>query len=184
MTDVTKQQDREHSRLHHRTASVLPASLNALTGARMLRARNARGRARAIRRPQGHGIGRALSVRHGSVWKVSPGWARLARHRPRAVAMYGRMSYNGGMGKTERIELRISAEDKDAITAAAAMEHTTTTEFVRHAVLDRVQHVQARSDRTLMPAEQFDALVTALDIADDVPNLARAFARPRRFVAR
>jgi len=94
------------------------------------------------------------------------------------------MSYNGGMSKTERIELRVSAEDKDAIAAAAAMEHTTTTEFVRHAVLDRAQHVQARSDRTLMPAEQFDGLVAALEMADDTPNLAQAFARPRRFVQR
>ena len=86
------------------------------------------------------------------------------------------------MSKTERIELRVSAVDKDAITVAAAMEQTTITEFVRHAVLDRAQHVQARADRTLMPAEQFDALVGALDIADDTPNLARAFARSRRFV--
>lgn len=86
------------------------------------------------------------------------------------------------MSKTERIELRVTREDKEAIATAAAMEHTTTTEFVRHAVLDRAQHVQARSDRTLMPAQQFDALVAALDVADDAPSLARAFARRRRFV--
>lgn len=85
------------------------------------------------------------------------------------------------MSKTERIELRVSAEDKDAIAAVASMEHTTTTEFVRHAVLDRVQHVRARADRTLMPAEQFDALVAALDLPDDTQNLARAFAHTRRF---
>ncbi len=97
---------------------------------------------------------------------------------------YGQLSYNGVMSKTERIELRVSVEDKDAITAAAAMEHTTTTEFVRYAVLDRAQRVQARSDRTLMPAEQFDALVAALDVVDDAPNLAKAFARQRRFVQR
>lgn len=48
------------------------------------------------------------------------------------------------MSKTERIELRVSADDKEAIAAAAAMEHTTTTEFVRDAVLDRAQHVRAR----------------------------------------
>ena len=88
------------------------------------------------------------------------------------------------MSKTERIELRVSAEDKEAIAAAAAMEQTTTTEFVRDAVLGRAQHVQARSDRTLMPAEQFDALVTALDVADDTPSLARALARERRFAQR
>ena len=88
------------------------------------------------------------------------------------------------MSKTERIELRVTAEDKDIISAAAAMEHTTTTEFVREAVLERAQRVQARGDRTLMPAEQFDALVAALDAPDETPNLARAFAHKRRFVQR
>jgi uncharacterized protein (DUF1778 family) len=41
--------------------------------------------------------------------------------------------------------------------------------------------VQARSDRTLMPAAQFDALVAALDVPDDAPALARALARARAF---
>lgn len=89
-----------------------------------------------------------------------------------------------GMSKSERIEVRVSADDKDAIAAAAAAAHTTTTEFVRDAVLDRAQHVRARADRTLMPTDQFDALVAALDVADDTPSLARAFARKRRFVQR
>lgn len=89
-----------------------------------------------------------------------------------------------GMSKTERIEVRVSADDKHAIAAAAAMEHTTTTEFVRDTVLERARHVQARADRTLMAAEQFDALVAALDVVDDTPNLAQAFARKRRFSQR
>lgn len=88
------------------------------------------------------------------------------------------------MSKTERLELRVSADDKDVIAAAAAMERTTTTEFVRDAVLDRAEHVRARADRTLMPTGQFDALVAALDVPDDTPNLARAFARTRRFIQR
>ncbi|MGH3502234.1 MAG: DUF1778 domain-containing protein [Nocardioidaceae bacterium] len=88
------------------------------------------------------------------------------------------------MSKTQRIELRVSVDDKDSIAAAAAMEQTTTTEFVRDAVLGRVQHVRGRADRTLMPAEQFDALVAALDVADDTPSLARAFAQKRRFIQR
>jgi uncharacterized protein (DUF1778 family) len=88
------------------------------------------------------------------------------------------------MSKEERIELRVSTDDKNAIAAAAAMEHTTTTAFVREAVLDRTEHVRARTERTLMPAEQFDTLVAALDVPDDAPNLARALARKRRFVQR
>lgn len=88
------------------------------------------------------------------------------------------------MAKTDRIELRVSADDKAAILAAADLERTTATEFVRGAVLDRVRHLQARGDRTLMPAEQFDALVAALDVPEDAPTLTRAFARDRRFVQR
>lgn len=98
--------------------------------------------------------------------------------------MYGCLSYSEGMSKSERIELRVSTDDKDAITAAAEMEHTTTTDFVREAVLDRAQHVRARADRTLMPAEQFDALVASLDEPDDTPNLARTFAHKRGFTHR
>jgi uncharacterized protein (DUF1778 family) len=86
------------------------------------------------------------------------------------------------VSRTERIELRVSADDKAAIAAAAAAEQVTTTDFVRDAVLDRVQHLRARADRTLMPAAQFDALVASLETADETPNLARAFARRRRFV--
>lgn len=88
------------------------------------------------------------------------------------------------MSKTERIELRVSVDDKESIAAAAAMERTTPTEFVRSAVLGRVEHVRGRTERTLMSAEQFDALVDALDVADDTPNLRRAFAQQRRFVQR
>jgi uncharacterized protein (DUF1778 family) len=85
------------------------------------------------------------------------------------------------MSRTERIELRVSADDKAVIAAAAAMEQVTTTDFVRDAVLDRVQHVRAGADRTLMLGAQFDALVASLDVADETRNLARAFASRRRF---
>ncbi|MGQ0464363.1 MAG: type II toxin -antitoxin system TacA 1-like antitoxin [Sporichthyaceae bacterium] len=86
------------------------------------------------------------------------------------------------MSRSERIELRVSPDDKAAIAAAAALEQVTATDFVRDAVLDRVAHVRARAERTLMPAAQFDALLASLDAADDTPILARAFAKRRRFV--
>jgi uncharacterized protein (DUF1778 family) len=94
------------------------------------------------------------------------------------------LSYNEVVSKTERIELRVTAADKDAIASAAELEEVSTTDFVRRAVLDRVAYVRARSERTLMPAEQFDALVASLDVPDETPNLARAFAHKRRFIQR
>lgn len=86
--------------------------------------------------------------------------------------------------KTERIELRVSPEDKAAIAAAAELEHISTTDFMRGAILDRTQVVRARSDQTLMPAAQFDALIESLNEPDDSPALARAFAHKRRFARR
>lgn len=88
------------------------------------------------------------------------------------------------MTRSERIELRVTADDKSVIAQAAALEQVTTTEFVRAAVLDRVRYISARADRTLMPAEQFDSLIAALDAPDDVPALAGAFAREPRFAQR
>lgn len=88
------------------------------------------------------------------------------------------------MSKTERVELRISPDDKSAIAEAAAMERISPTEFMRQAILDRAQRLHARADRTFMPAEQFDALVASLDVPEATPNLARAFAHKRRFVQR
>lgn len=88
------------------------------------------------------------------------------------------------MSKTERVELRLSPDDKTAINEAAAMEQTSPTEFMRQAVLDRAQRVHVRAERTLMPAEQFDALLASLDVPDKAPSLARAFAHKRRFVQR
>ena len=60
-----------------------------------------------------------------------------------------------GMSKTERIEVRVSADDKHAIAAAAAMEHTTTTEFVRVAVLE------ARGDAPRGGTGSFGAITNA-----------------------
>jgi uncharacterized protein (DUF1778 family) len=42
--------------------------------------------------------------------------------------------------------------------------------------------VLASPDVTLMPAEQFDELIAALDEPDEIPALRQAAARPRRYV--
>lgn len=83
--------------------------------------------------------------------------------------------------KTERIEIRVAAQMHDQILAAAEMVNETTSEFMRNAALDRADKILALSSRTLMPAEQFDALIESLDIADEAPNLAELAAEPRRF---
>lgn len=87
--------------------------------------------------------------------------------------------------KTERMELRVSEADKTAIAEAAALENTTPSEFARHAALEAAHRLHARASvTTLMPADQFDALIESLDVPDHAPHLARAFAHKRRFTQR
>ncbi|WP_067863904.1 type II toxin-antitoxin system TacA family antitoxin [Nocardia shimofusensis] len=86
--------------------------------------------------------------------------------------------------KTERFEIRLAAEGRDQIEEAAGAVGETLTEFVRNAAIQRADRVLALSSRTLMPAEQFDAMLESLDVADEAPTLAAVVARPRRFVRR
>jgi uncharacterized protein (DUF1778 family) len=86
--------------------------------------------------------------------------------------------------KTERVEVRIARQTHDQIRAAAEKVNETTSEFMRIAALDRAEKILALSSRTLMPAEQFDALISALDMADDAPNLEKLASQPRRFIRR
>lgn len=86
--------------------------------------------------------------------------------------------------KTDRVELRVARQSHEQISAAAEKVNETISEFIRNAALDRADKILALSSRTLMPAEQFDALISSLDVADEAPNLARVAAEPRRFARR
>lgn len=83
--------------------------------------------------------------------------------------------------KNERLEMRVSKSDRELIEDAAEKLQENVSDFTRTAALGRAEKVLARTSATLMPAEQFDALLESLDIADDAPALKRAFERPRRF---
>ncbi|MBU3062652.1 DUF1778 domain-containing protein [Nocardia sp. NEAU-G5] len=84
--------------------------------------------------------------------------------------------------KTERFEIRLAEDGRNQIEAAASAVGETVTDFVRNAAMQRADQVLALASRTLMPAEQFDAMIRSLDTADDAPELAKAVARGRRFV--
>jgi uncharacterized protein (DUF1778 family) len=83
--------------------------------------------------------------------------------------------------KDERLEMRVSKTDRALIEDAAGHLHESVSDFTRNAALDRAEKILARTNVTLMPAEQFDALLESLDITDDAPALKEAFERPRRF---
>ena len=83
--------------------------------------------------------------------------------------------------KTHRLDARIDAETDARVQQAAALLDESVSSFVTRVVRVEADRVLGRADVTLMPAEQFDALVESLDTPDEAPGLARAGVRPRRF---
>lgn len=83
--------------------------------------------------------------------------------------------------KTERIEMRADAESAHRLTEAARAEHVSVSAFILKAAVSAADRVLARSDATIMPAGQFDQLMTSLDEPDEAPALALLAAKARQF---
>ncbi len=83
--------------------------------------------------------------------------------------------------KTERLEVRVDAATKARIEDAAARLDQSTSVFVLHAVTAEADRVLARAEMTVMSADQFDVMLTALDMPDEAPALARLAQRDRRY---
>jgi uncharacterized protein (DUF1778 family) len=83
--------------------------------------------------------------------------------------------------RTKRIEMRADPESEALIAEAAAMQHVSMSAFVLEAASREACRVLGRADLTLMPAEQFDSFVGALEQADAAPRLVAAGATERRY---
>ncbi|XAY03514.1 hypothetical protein DSM112329_00333 [Paraconexibacter sp. AEG42_29] len=83
--------------------------------------------------------------------------------------------------RTKRIEMRADPESEERIARAAKAQDLSISAFVLGAATQEADRVLGRADQTLMPGAQFDALVAALDDADDAPRLARAAGARRRY---
>ncbi|GAA3279014.1 DUF1778 domain-containing protein [Dactylosporangium vinaceum] len=81
--------------------------------------------------------------------------------------------------KSERIELRATPDEATRIALAAQLQHLSISAFVLQAAAAEADRVTARSEFTLMPADQFDELMASLDQPPEIPALARAAARRR-----
>jgi uncharacterized protein (DUF1778 family) len=86
--------------------------------------------------------------------------------------------------KTKRIELRAEESTLDRIQRAAHVVHEQTSEFVRKAAAQRAEDVLRQELVTAMASEQFDELMSSLDIADAAPRLAQAARKPVAFKRR
>lgn len=81
-----------------------------------------------------------------------------------------------------RLDFRLDPETKARIERAAKLLRESVSAFVVHAAAAAADRVLARAEVTMMPAEQFDELLEALDVADQAPALARLGKTERRYV--
>ncbi|MDR0960421.1 MAG: DUF1778 domain-containing protein [Propionibacteriaceae bacterium] len=84
--------------------------------------------------------------------------------------------------KSRRFEARIDPESDEIISRAAASTGESKSAFIIRAARQAADKLLARQDVTIMPEEQFDAMMAALDQPQSVPVLERVAARPRQFV--
>lgn len=82
--------------------------------------------------------------------------------------------------KTERVEARLSPEERERIDRAAAMAGQSVSSFIVTAAAEKAEHMIASATTTVLPTEYFDRLLATIDQPDPAPGLARAAARARR----
>jgi uncharacterized protein (DUF1778 family) len=92
---------------------------------------------------------------------------------------------SSAVAKSRRFEGRVDAESYEAIARAAVVTGQSKAAFMVAASRAEADRVLGRADVTLMPPEQFDALVASLDEPGPVPEaLSRAVRAPHRVVQR
>jgi uncharacterized protein (DUF1778 family) len=85
--------------------------------------------------------------------------------------------------KSRRFEGRLDPESDRIIARAAALTGQSKAAFMVQSARAAADRVIGRADVTLMPADQFDALVESLGSPQPLPSIERALTRPRAFRA-
>lgn len=78
--------------------------------------------------------------------------------------------------RTEKLDLRLSSDDKRTLAAAAEAEHRSLSDFVLRSALERAR--ESLPDRQFfgLNAEQWEAFMEALDAPPrDLPRIRRLF---------
>jgi uncharacterized protein (DUF1778 family) len=82
--------------------------------------------------------------------------------------------------KSDRLEARVSPEQRARLEWAARLAGTSVSAFVIDAAVERAEELVTEQMSTRMPADYFDRLVSSLDRADDAPTLAKAAKKAKR----
>ena len=83
--------------------------------------------------------------------------------------------------RTDRVEARVSPDQRERIERAAAFSGESMSAFMVTAAVQRADDVIAEQSATVVPADYFDQLHAALDEpAEKAPRLAAAAKKARR----
>jgi uncharacterized protein (DUF1778 family) len=83
--------------------------------------------------------------------------------------------------KSDRVEARLSGEQRERIGRAAAFAGESMSSFMVSAAVQRADEVIAEHSSTVVPSDYFEQLLAALDEAPEPsPGLAAVAKRVRR----
>ncbi len=82
--------------------------------------------------------------------------------------------------KSDRLEARVSPEQRSRLEWAARLSGTSVSAFVVDAAVERAEELMTAQMSTSVPADYFDRLVNTLDHADRAPALAKAAKQVER----
>jgi uncharacterized protein (DUF1778 family) len=83
------------------------------------------------------------------------------------------------MSKSERLDLRLTAEQKAIIEQAASMEGTTAAGFTVTAVMERASEAIYRSRTLMLSPRAWDEFIDLLDARPAVPEaIVKLLAEP------
>jgi uncharacterized protein (DUF1778 family) len=84
--------------------------------------------------------------------------------------------------KAEKLDLRLSAEAKETIQAAAQAAHRSVSDFVLESALERASETLTNRTRFGLNADRWQEFLAALDAPPrDLPRLERLFREPGPF---
>lgn len=86
--------------------------------------------------------------------------------------------------RTTKLDLRLSPEAKQTLSAAAQAAHCSVSQFVLTSALERAAETLTERQRFELNAEQWEAFMAALDAPPQaIPQLQQLFLEPSPFDA-
>lgn len=79
--------------------------------------------------------------------------------------------------KTDRMEARVSPEERQRIEQASVVAGLSVSAFMVNAAVDRADEIISQAATTTVPADYFAVLLAALDDAEPAPRLSSAVSK-------